>query len=142
MASQHIQRLTPKQQAMRDLELARAELAQQSGLVADEWSPRAVMARSFERYRVAWIAGGVVAGLAVLKLVLPSSSRAVEDDYEDADERPVEPVLRSAGLISRLTLPLVMMGRKAVLNYGMQFVQSWLQKRSEQTAGDSNPPVV
>jgi hypothetical protein len=33
------------------------------------------------------------------------------------------------------------MGRKAVTNYGMQFVQNWLQAKAAKTADDSQPPI-
>lgn len=130
MAGQHLQRLTPKQLALRDLEVARAELAQQTGLVAEEWSPRAVMARSFERYRMAWIAGAAVAGLAALKLITSSGRSEHSDDGLKNGSRGLG---GPSGLIGMLTGPLLAMGRKAVMNYGMQLLQSWLQKRAEET---------
>lgn len=128
MAGQHLQRLTPKQLALRDLEVARAELARQAGFVADEWSPRAVMARSFERYRVAWIAGAAVAGLAALKFLMPSRA----DDSDAGLGTATRGLGRSGGILGMLTVPLLAMGRKAMMNYGMQFVQAWLQKRSDE----------
>ena len=131
MAGQHLQRLTPKQLALRDLEVARAELARETGLVAEEWSPRAVMARSFERYRMVWIAGAAVAGLAALKLITSSGRSADSDDGLKAGSRSLG---GSGGLIGMLSVPLLAMGRKAMMNYGMQFVQSWLQKRAEEPA--------
>ncbi|MBL9181520.1 MAG: hypothetical protein JNN17_05225 [Verrucomicrobiaceae bacterium] len=137
MAGQHLQRLTPKQLALRDLEVARAELARETGLVAEEWSPRAVMARSFERYRVAWIAGAAVAGLAALKFIT-SSGRSPDSDDDDSPRIASRGLAGSGGLIGMLTVPLMAMGRKAVMNYGMQFVQSWLQKR----AGEPEQPAA
>lgn len=142
MASQHLQRLTPKQQALRDLELARHELARETGLVAEEWSPRAVMARSFERYRYIWIAGGVVAGLSAIKLLMPSGSSRDADEDDDLEiERPQPSRGLSSGLLGLLAGPLISMGRKAVTNYGMQFVQNWLQAKAAKTADDSQPPI-
>ena len=47
---------------------------------------------------------------------------------------PIAIVTGSGGLIGMLSVPLLAMGRKAVMNYGMQFVQSWLQKRAEEPA--------
>jgi len=129
MAGQHLQRLTPKQLALRDLEVARAELARETGLVAEEWSPRAVMARSFERYRVAWIAGAAVAGLAALKFLMPATR---SDDSGEGLKAGSRGLGSSGGLLGMLSVPLLAMGRKAVMNYGMQFVQSWLQKRAEE----------
>ena len=142
MASQHLQRLTPKQQALRDLELARHELARETGLVAEDWSPRAFMARSLERHRIFWIAGGVVAGLAAIKLLLPYRSSPVLDEDDDLElERPQPSRGLSSGLLGLLAGPLISMGRKAVTNYGMQFVQNWLQAKAAKTADDSQPPI-
>lgn len=142
MAGQHLQRLTPKQQALRDLELARHDLARETGLVAEEWSPRAVMARSFERYRYLWIAGGVVAGLAAIKLLMPSGSSRDEDRYdEDENDRPAPSRSLRSGLLGLVAGPLINMGRKAVTNYGMQVVQSWLQGQAGKTGDDSQPPI-
>jgi hypothetical protein len=142
MAGQHLQRLTPKQQALRDLELARHELARETGLVAEEWSPRAVLTRSFERYRMLWIAGGVVAGLATIKLLMPSGSSRDDDNFDDDEiERPPPPRGLGRGLLGLMAGPLINMGRKAVTNYGMQFVQSWLQEQAGKTGDDSQPPI-
>jgi hypothetical protein len=135
MAGQHLQRLTPKQLTLRDLEIARAELERETGLVAEEWSPRAVMARSFERYRVAWIAGAALVGLAAFKFLM-SSSRV--DDSDDSPRSVSRGLAGSGGLIGMLTVPLMAMGRKAVMNYGMQFFQNWLQKR----AGEPDQPAA
>ena len=142
MAGQHLQRLTPKQQALRDLELARHDLARETGLVAEEWSPRAVLTRSFERYRMLWIAGGVVAGLAAIKLLMPSGSSRDEDSFdEDENDRPVPSRSLSSGLLGLVAGPLINMGRKAVTSYGMQFVQSWLHAQAGKTGDDSQPPI-
>lgn len=132
MAGQHHQRLTPKQLALRDLESARVELSRQIDLVAKEWNPRAVMTRSFERYRVAWIGGAAVAGLAALKFLMPSPTRT-HDPHDELGDAP-RGWGRSNGALAMLLMPLLAMGRKAAMNYGMQFVQSWLQKRAAEPA--------
>ena len=134
MASQQHQRLTPKQLALRDLESARVEVSRQIEHVAEEWNPRAVMARSFERYRVAWIAGATVAGLAALKFLMPSPTGA--DGPRDGVGAP-RGLERSNGTLAILLMPLLAMGRKAAMNYGAQFVESWLQKRTKGPAQNS-----
>jgi hypothetical protein len=139
MAGQQLQRLTPKQQALRDLELARHELARESGLAADEWSPRAVLTRSFENHRMLWIAGSLVAGLAAIRLLLPSAASRAEDgfDHEEPSRRRPSGGL-TGGIVGLLAGPLIQMGRKAVTEYGMQWAQAWLQGR--QTAAEQNEP--
>lgn len=142
MAGQQLQRLTPKQQALRDLELARHDLARESGLAADEWSPRAVLARSFDNHRLLWIAGGLVAGLAAIRLLLPSAAPRGEDGFDHdlaARRRPSGGL--TGGIVGLLAGPLIQMGRKAMTEYGVQWAKAWLQGR--QTTADQNdqPPA-
>jgi len=122
MARQQQERLSPKQTALRDLELARGALARNTMLVAEEYSPRALVARSIERHRAAWIAGAACAGLLAMKFLLPGRR---EDNARDF---PV-PEVKNRGLLGLLGVPLMAFGRKAVMNYGTQFLQSWLSSQ-------------
>lgn len=132
MAGQQQERLSPKQIVLRDLELARASLAHHTVLVAEEYSPRAMVARSFERNRVLWIAGAAVAGLIGIKLLLPSR----QDIERDIVSAPV----KNRGLLSLLSVPLLALGRKAVMSYGTQFIQSYLGR--QQPPNDDGPTAI
>ncbi len=133
MARQQQERLTPKQAALRDLDLARGMLARSTVLVAEEYSPRAMMSRSIERHRVAWIAGAVFAGLVAIKVLLPAGRDAVRGDHGAVPNK-------TRGLLGLLMVPLMSFGRKAVMNYGSQFVQAWLSGQKPVHAPE--PPVV
>jgi len=132
MAGQQQERLSPKQIVLRDLELARASLAHHTALVAEEFSPRAMVARSFERNRVLWIAGAAAAGLIGIKLLLPSR----QDIERDIVSAPV----KNRGLLSLLSVPLLALGRKAVMTYGTQFIQSYLGR--QQPPNDDGPTAI
>lgn len=127
--------LTPKQQALRDLEIARADLARSTVLLTDEWSPKAVISRSLEKYRGLWIGGAAVAGLAAMKWLLPSAADE-KNTRRGGDES------RSGGLAGLLKLPLLFFGKKAVMNYGLNLVQSVLQRRAPESANESPPRAV
>ncbi len=133
MASQQQERLSPKQIVLRDLELARASLAHHTALVAEEYSPRALVARSFERNRALWIAGAAVAGILGIKLLMPSRHDNIERDFSSA---PV----KNRGLLSLLSVPLLALGRKAVMSYGTQFIQSYLGR--QQPPNDDGPTAI
>ncbi len=122
MARQQQKQLTPKQEALRDLEDARASLAHHATLAAEEWSPRAVIARSIEKHRVLWIGGAVVAGLGLMKLVWPATVPANKRDNFIAGAK-------NRGWIALLLSTLVAFGRKSALNYGAQMVESYMRQK-------------
>ncbi len=118
MARQQQAQLTPKEQALQDLEAARVSLAHHATLVAEEWSPRAVIARSIGKHRALWIGGAALAGLALVKFVWPNNQR----DNLTA-------TAKNRGLLALLLSPLLAMGRKSILNYGAQWVESYLHHK-------------
>lgn len=140
MAQQHqrLTSLTPKQVVLRDLEIARAELARGTTLLADEWSPKAVMTRSFAKHRMLWIGGAAVAGLTALKFLLPAGSHDSDGDSFEADHKEIA----TPGVLSLLKLPLMLFGKKAVLNYGLSLVQTWLGHHKASPSNDTDPTVV
>ena len=123
MARQQQEGLTPKQAALRDLDLARTSLAVHTTLVAEEFSPRAMMSRSIERHRAAWIAGATCVGLIAIKLLLPGRRDESKANSEHGSSR-------SRGLLGLLMVPLMSFGRKAMMNYGSQFIQTWLASQN------------
>jgi hypothetical protein len=134
MAGKQQERLSAKQIALRDLELARMALARNSALVAEEYSPRALVARSMERHRAAWIAGAACAGLLAFRL-LTGGGRG-DDNARDFGAAPA----KHRGLLGLLAVPLMTFGKKALMNYGSQFLQNWLHT-SKSTQDNSPGPV-
>lgn len=126
MARQQQEQLTPKQQALRDLEGARASLAHHAAHAVEEWSPRAVITRSVEKHRALWIGAAAVAGLAALKAVWPSRgpSRYPEASLSGAQR-------------SGLFALLLGLARKSLMNYGTQLFETYLRQKISPNVPDS-----
>lgn len=122
MALQPQDQLTPKQQALHDLEVARTALARHATLAVKEWSPRAVISHSIERHRMAWLGGAALAGLAAVRLLFFSGRSNSRRDNPGASAT-------NRGLLALLLTPLLAYGRKAALNYGAQLFQSYLHQK-------------
>ncbi|MCF7784902.1 MAG: hypothetical protein K9N47_02210 [Prosthecobacter sp.] len=130
MAHPQQERLTPKQQALRDLEEARGSLAHHASHAAEEWSPKAIITRSVEKHRALWIGATAVAGLAVLKAVWPSRRAALHH------EGTLTGAQRS-GLFALLLSPLLGLARKSLMNYGTQLFETYLRQKISPNAPDS-----
>lgn len=122
MARQQQERLTPKQQALRDLEDARASLAHHASLAIEEWSPRALLTRSVEKHRTLWIGAAAIAGAALLKFFWPSGDSHSKHDNFFASTK-------NRGLFALLLSPLLALARKSVLNYGSQLFETYLRQK-------------
>ena len=131
MARQQQDQLTPKQQVLQDLEEARAALAQHALLAAEEWSPRAVIARSMMKHRTLWIGGAALAGLALLKLLRPGHEPLNRRDNFLASAK-------NRGLLAMVLSPLVALGRKAILNHGAEWLESFLHQKLSPNAPPTN----
>lgn len=131
MALPQQERLTPKQQALRDLEEARASLAHHASLAAEEWSPRALITRSFEKHRVKWIGAAALTGLALMKFAWPSSiSNKGRDNFTSS--------AKNRGLFTLILSPILALGRKSLLNYGSQLLESYLYQKVSPNTPDSD----
>lgn len=130
MSHQPQEQLTPKQQALHDLEEARGSLAYHASHAAEDWSPKAIITRSVHKHRAWWIGGAAVAGLALIKAVLPSRG------YSRHHESSLSGTQRG-GLFALLLSPLIGLARKYLMSYGTQLVQSYLQQKISPNASDS-----
>ncbi|MBB5031508.1 hypothetical protein [Prosthecobacter vanneervenii] len=135
MARPQQEQLTPKQQVLRDLEDARASLAHHASLAAEEWSPKALLTRSVEKHRALWIGGAVIAGMALIKLVMPSASGRAGGRSENFLSGA-----KGSGLMALLLGPAIAFARRSVLNYGTQWFETYL--RSKVSPNDSEPGAV
>ncbi|MGV3661201.1 MAG: hypothetical protein ACO1TE_13525 [Prosthecobacter sp.] len=131
MARQQQAQLTPKQQALQDLEVARAALAHHAALAAKDWNPKAMISHSIERHRMLWIGGAALAGLAAVRLFFFSGGGA---NYRRDN---LGPSAKKSGLLALLLTPLLAYGRKAALNYGAQIFQSYLHQK---VSPNARPP--
>ncbi len=131
MASPQQEPLTPKQQALHDLEYARASLAHHAVHAAEEWSPRAIITRSVHKHRAVWIGAAVIAGLAVVKAVWPSRSA------QHYVQEGISSTARNSGWMALLLTPLIGLARKSVMNYGAQWLETYLRQKISPNAPDT-----
>lgn len=122
MARQQQEQLNPKQQALRDLEAARASLACHAAQAAQDWSPRALVTRSFARHRSLWIGGAALTGLVLTRLFLSNGSGG-------GHAPPVNASAKNRGLFALLLGPFLSLGRRTLLNYGSQMFESFLRQK-------------
>lgn len=111
--------LTPKQQAVADLEAARASLAPQWHAVTTAASPSALVRRSLLQHKAAWAAGAVVAGLLAIRWLLPAKHR------KNGRDTPTKSA-KTGSILALLASPLLGMARKAALSLLTQHLQSYL----------------
>lgn len=130
MARQQQERLTPKQQALRDLEDARASLAHHAVHAMEEWSPQALITRSVQKHRGLWIGAATIAGAAFLKWLWPTGSSHSRQDH------PVSGA-RYGGWLALLLSPLAALVRKSVLNYGTQWFETYLHQKVSPNDSDA-----
>jgi hypothetical protein len=130
MARQQQERLTPKQQALRDLEDARASLAHHAALAVEDWSPRALLTRSVEKHRALWFGAAAIAGMALLKFIWPvGESNSRQQNFLSG--------AKNSGLLALVLSPLLSLVRKSVLNYGTQWFETYLRQRVSPNDSDA-----
>ena len=106
-----------KRQLVVQLDQARAELSFESRLASVEWNPAAMVRRSMEKHRIAWLVGGVAAGFLALRLLLPPKFRS--DNFSGSDtKRGVK------GFAGRMVTTFA---KRAVMNYASTHLKDYLQ---------------
>lgn len=121
MARNQHQQVTAKQQALADLEAARASLAHHGHLAAEEWSPRAVIGRSFEKHRIWWFSGAVVAGIIAIRALRPAVSPHNGRDNTVA-------TAKNRAFLSFLMGPIIALGRRRLLDQASQIFESYFHQ--------------
>ena len=120
-----------KAQILQELDSARAELGVHLRHATEEWSPAAVVRRSFERHRWVWLAGGAAAGLLLVRmLTLPAPGKFRRDN----SGAPV----KKSGLIWQILSPVAPLARQIALKHGLELLQSYLNP--PHPPGDEAPP--
>jgi hypothetical protein len=128
MAKRHTPvKITPKQQALRDLDEARTLLGVHIHLASEEWNPRVILRQSMEKHLWAWVAAAGVGGLFLWRVLVPSGRSKNDRDISGASDT-------KKGFMALLTLPLLGMVRQAAVKYGTQFLQSYLTNQFSQHA--------
>jgi len=122
MAHPHQERLTPKQQALRDLEEARFSLDWHAAHAVEEWNPRALLARSMEKNRLVWIGGAALAGVALMQFLRFTGGSNNRRDNLSAPAK-------NHGWFALLLAPLVSLGRKTVMGHAARLFESYLHQK-------------
>lgn len=136
MARSSPEPLTPKQQALRDIEDARAALARHTALAVTEWSPRAVLVRSFEKHAALWIGGTALAGLALFRFAWASSSAQSSTSTKTASQN------RSRSLRALLIGPVIALARKSAMGYASNLFESYLRRQRQVSPNGSGSTSV
>ncbi|MEZ5388011.1 MAG: hypothetical protein R3F13_21090 [Prosthecobacter sp.] len=112
--------MNAKEQALQDLQAARVALAHHGRLAAEEWSPRAVIGRSFEKHRIWWLSGALLAGLIVI--------RGLRSPVSTNNGRDIPVVAaKNRTLWSFVLGPVIALGRRKVLDQASQFFESYFK---------------
>jgi len=130
MASQQQEQLNAKQQAVLDLEAARASMAQHGLLVVEEWSPRALLGRSFEKHRVWWLSGALVAGLLIIR-----GFRSSPPNYNGPDK--VITTAKNRRLFAFILGPALALGRRKLVDHGTRLLESYFSHKFSPNASAS-----
>jgi len=132
MSQRPLTQLTPKQQALRDLDEARTLLGTHVQLATEEWNPRVLLRQSVQKHLWAWAAAAGVGGLVLWRVLMPAKPRKFDRDISGGSDR-------KNGFIALLLQPVLGMARVAAMKYGTQFLQSYLTNQFSKHAGPSAP---
>jgi hypothetical protein len=122
-------RLTPKQQAIQDLEKARFALARHVQAASTDWNPRALAHRSIQKHRWAWIAGAAAGGLLLVRALMPRAPRKFERDNFGASAT-------KSGLIALILTSMIGMVRQAALKHATQYLKGYLHQYLSRHEGE------
>lgn len=121
--------MTPKQQALKDLDHARTLLASHVHLASEEYSPKAIAQRSWKEHPWIWIGTAAVTGLLLVRNLMPSPKAKFERDNFGASAT-------KGGLIALILSPMLGMVRQAAWKYGSQFLQTYLTQHFSRHEGE------
>lgn len=121
---------------MRDIEDARASLARHTSLAVAEWTPRAVLTRSFEKHPALWIGGAALAGLAIVRLALSPSPA------QKGTPSNVNPTNQGRRLRACLLGPFITLARKSAMSYASGLFESYLQRRHQVSPNETGNTTV
>jgi hypothetical protein len=112
--------LTPKEQAIRDLEAARGALGEHLYQAAAEFSPRTMVRQSMEQHRWGWLTAAGIGGLLLVRLLLPRRRKFERDNAAASATK--------GGLIALILAPMLGMVRRTALNYATNYAKTYLRQ--------------
>lgn len=118
-----------KHQAIKDLDLARAQLGSHLHLASEELNPKVIFSRSLREHPWIWAGGAAITGLLLVRGLMPASGSKIERDNLGASAT-------KGGLIALILSPMLGMVRQAAWKYGSQYLQSYLTQHFSQHEGD------
>lgn len=121
--------MTPKQQALRDLDSARAALSSHLHLASEELNPKVIVSRSLRAHPWIWAGAAAIGGLLLVRGLMPSPRPKFERDN-------VGTSATKSGLIALILAPMLGMVRQTAWKYGSQYLQSYLTQHFSQREGD------
>ena len=117
MPAQQPDRSELKRQLLVDLDRARLALAVHSEETARQLSPAAMVERSFQKHRAAWIAGAAVAGALALRFIFsPRAPKLERDNFLKSGTKN--------RLFQLLAAPLLTVGKKAAVDFAAQYFKN------------------
>lgn len=121
--------MTPKQQAIKNLDQARALITSHLELAREELNPRVIVTNSVRKHPWAWVAGAAVAGLLLVRGLMPEKGAKIERDNFGASAK-------KGGLIALILSPLLAMARQTAWKYGSQYLQTYLTQQISRHEGE------
>jgi hypothetical protein len=113
-------RLTPKELAVHDIEVARGALGEHLYQAAAEFSPRTIVSRSIQDHRWLWIGAAAIGGLALVRLFIPARRKIERDNHVSTATK--------SGLIALILAPMLGMARRTALTYATNYAKGYLTK--------------
>jgi hypothetical protein len=112
-------KLSPKQQAIADLTLARQHLGQQWLAVSELAHPSHLVQQSIKKHRLWWMSGALVCGFLGIRALLPRSKPKNRRDTHTKSAK-------TNGILALIASPLLGMARKAALSWLSSHFQRYL----------------
>ncbi|TDU69351.1 hypothetical protein EI77_03004 [Prosthecobacter fusiformis] len=121
--------MTPKQQALKDLDYARIQLSTHLQLAGEEFNPKFILTRSVRSHPFVWIGVAAAGGLLIVRFLMPPKHAKIERDNLTASAT-------KSGLIALILTPVIAMARQTAWKYGSQFLQSYLTQHFSRHEGE------
>ncbi len=109
-----------KRQLMEELDLARHGITRELALVQVQLNPARIARRSMEKHRWAWVGGGVLAGVILVRLLLPPRSRSVNFEASNFRSDKSGETARKRGVSAAVTGVVFNLIRRAATNFAVK----------------------
>ena len=126
-------RLTPKEQALRDLAEARGVLGEHFHQAKAEWRPSVMVKHSMQTHRWVWVAAAGVTGMLLVRIMMPPK----QPPKRIKIERDKSTSSATKGGLGALILTAVLgLARQSAIKYGTKYAQTYLHQHLSRHKGD------